>query len=65
VVRELTQAHPGNCFDSQDRRLAHAMDCGEQKSKSIAWDTNAVHIARESHVGVLSVQADRQPFAAI
>lgn len=53
----------GNSFGSDDARLGHAVDWGEQPGKSAAWAANAVHTRGTAHVGVLPSDADVLPFA--
>jgi len=52
----------GNSFGSQDRRLAHAVDWGNQAGKSAAWAANAVFVRDRPHIGVLPVDSDEKPF---
>ncbi len=54
----------GNCFGSMERRLAHAVNWGDQPGKSAAWGANAVNVAAQPHVGVLPANADASPFAS-
>ncbi len=53
----------GNSFGSMEKRLAHAVDWGDQEGKSAAWAGNAVNVHDRPHVGVLPAQADALPFA--
>jgi hypothetical protein len=53
----------GNSFGSDDARLGHAVDWGDQPDKRAAWAGNAVHTKREPHRGRRPVDADAPPFA--
>jgi hypothetical protein len=52
----------GNSFGSADRRLAHAVDWGNQKNKMVSWGANAISTSKEAHIGILPTNADVLPF---
>ena len=52
----------GNSFGSSDKRLAHAVDWGNQEGKQASWGANALSTSGEPHIGVMPSDADVAPF---
>ena len=52
----------GNNFGSNDGRLAHAVNWGDEVGVQAAWSANMVHTTQEAHTGVLPTEADISPF---